>query len=161
MKKYFFDFPVYRLSEQDFQKEEDESLLKDYNQIHLKNGKVASKTSYEKFKEQSTKYRDTWLFNEIIGYIRLYIMGEEIRGEYYQHNTTRIKKTRTKHFKLVTLKLASEKNLFKKNNNEIYHIILDYIQECSKELKKLHIDIENFKEIGRYVNWNQLRSRET
>lgn len=156
MKKYFFELPVYRLSEKDYEKEEDTFLLKYYNEVHLRNGRVNSSISYEEFKEKSMLYRDIWQYNEIIGYIKLYILGSQIRGEYYQHKTSRIRKTRTKHFKFLTLKLVSESNLSNKTNEEIYNIILKYIEDCNLELQKRYIDIKYFKQIGKFVDWNNL-----
>jgi len=156
MKKYIFNIPVYRLSEKDYQKEEDKFSLEFYNDVILRKGSVNSSTSYEDFKENWMMYRDMWRYNEIIGYIKLYILGSQIRGEYYQHKSSRIRKTRTKHFKFQTHKLVAEKNLSKKTNEEIFNIILIYIKDCSLELKKRYIDIEDFEQIGKYINWNNL-----
>ena len=156
MKKYFFEIPVYRLSENAYQKEEEKFLLKFHNKVHLKNGKVNSNISYNQFKENSCLYRDTWRYNEIIGYIRLYIMGYQIRGEYYQHNVTRIYKTRTKHYKLKTQKLATEITLLHKTNENIYQSIVRYINKCNAELVKRYIDVETFYQIGKYIDWNGL-----
>ena len=49
--------------------------------MFLKNGRVDSQTSYEDFKEKWMIPRDRWRYNEIIGYIKLYILGSQIRGE--------------------------------------------------------------------------------
>jgi len=81
MKNYIFDIPVYRLSEKDYQNEEDKFSLEIYNDVFLKNGRVDSQTSYEDFKEKWMIPRDRWRYNEIIGYIKLYILGSQIRGE--------------------------------------------------------------------------------
>lgn len=154
MKKYFFEIPVYRLSYEKYMDEEEQLLLQLYNNIHLKNGQVKSSIQYQEFKENMNKYRDIWKYNEIIGYIRLYILGLEIRGEYYQHKTTRIRKTRTKHFEFITLKLVSEKSLAHKSNDEIFIIILEYLNQCCMELKKMYIDTKDFENIGKYIDWN-------
>ena len=81
MKNYIFDIPVYRLSEKDYQKEEDKFSLEIHNEVFLKNGRVNSQTSYEDFKEKWMMPGDSWRYNEIIGYIKLYILGSQIRGE--------------------------------------------------------------------------------
>jgi hypothetical protein len=33
---------------------------------------------------------------------------------------------------------------------------MKYLEECQKELRSRYIDIENFKMIGRYIDWNSL-----
>jgi hypothetical protein len=156
VKKYFFELPVYRLSEAQYIEEENKFLSDYYFETHTNKGIPKTTTTYEKFKENSNRYRDIWRYNEIIGYVRLYILGNQIRGEYYQHKTTRIRKTRTKHFQFITQKLASEKSLSNNTNADIYNIILEYVQDCKFELKKRYIDINNFQQIGKYIDWNRL-----
>lgn len=156
MKKYFFEIPIYRLSENAYHKEEEKFLLKFYNDVHLKNGRVKSNISYNKFKEKSCLYRDIWRYNEIIGYIRLYIIGHQIKGEYYQHNVTKVYKTRTKHFKFKTQKLATEITLLHKTNEDVYQSIIKYVDKCSSELVRRYIDVETFHQIGKYIDWNGL-----
>jgi len=87
LEKVFFDVPVYRLS-----KEEYESQQKDFIQKELKQcgGKYAEE-AYRRYPELKSKtesdlwenYGGCWLFNEIIGFIRLYFFFSEIRGEYW------------------------------------------------------------------------------
>lgn len=158
MIKYFFDVPVYRLSEQEYNIEQKNHCKKLYEQIHTRidGTKRNPLLTYEKYYEQSSIFRDMWRYNEIIGYIRLHILSSQIRGEYFQHKSTRIRKTRTKSFTYKTHKLASEMNIMNQNNDEIYNSILNYLLRCEKELKKRCIDIESFKNIGQYVDWNKL-----
>ncbi len=112
--------------------------------------------TYEKYYEDSSIFRDMWRYNEIIGYIRLHILGTQIRGEYFQHKSKRIVKTRRKSFIYKTHKLVSETNIMNQTNDGIYNSILKYLKRCEQELKKRYIDIDSFKNIGQYVNWNKL-----
>ena len=43
-----------------------------------------------------------------------------------------------------------------KNTEDIYFLILDYLENFILELKKRFIDIDNFRNIGQYVDWNKL-----
>ncbi|MDY3201301.1 MAG: hypothetical protein RBQ84_10145 [Arcobacter sp.] len=158
MIKYFFDVPVYRLSEQEYYLEEKNHSKKLYEYIYTRidGTKRNPLVSYEKFYEESSIFRDMWRYNEIIGYIRLYILGTQIRGEYFQHKSKRIVKTRKKSFIYITHKLVSEINIMNQTNDEIYNSILQYLERCEKELEKKYIDIVSFKSIGQYVNWNKL-----
>lgn len=154
MKQFFFDIPVYRLSEKKYYLEQDTNSRKIYKYFYLKSEIRIPTISHEQFLELPTSRPDMWRYNEIIGYIRLYILGHEIRGEYYQHKALKIYKTRKKHFIYKTHKLAAEISILHQNDMQIYELVLKYLQKCELELKKRYIDIEHFKEIGQYVQWN-------
>lgn len=157
-RKDFFDIPVYRLSEEENEQE----------WINSGENKTLQDEFYKKYPEKESRDRELlragfggeWRYNEIIGYIRLYIYGTQIRGEYYVNKAKKQRRSRKKQFKFSTHKLASGESFSLKNkNNEIYKIILLYLDECEKELnkarksKKRYIDTSIFKRIGPYINW--------
>lgn len=156
MKKYFCELPVYRLSRENYFLEQ-MSFYKKYYEDHItKNGRVKPPLGFENFLEKALRRDDIWEYNEIIGYIRLYFSGHQIRGEYYQHNVTRIRKTRKKKFAWITHKLTPEINILRMSDEEIYTSIIKYIDSCGKELKNRHIDADSFRQVGKYVQWNYL-----
>jgi len=156
MKKYFCKLPVYRLSKENYFLEQMSFYKKHYEHTITKNGCVKPPINFEDFLEKNLRFDDIWEYNEIIGYIRLYFLSHQIMGEYYQHNVTRIKKTRKKHFTWITHKLAPEINILKMSDEEIYTSIINYIDNCGKELKNRYIDTNSFRNIGKYVQWNYL-----
>lgn len=160
MKKHFFDIPVYRLSERKYHYECEINNQEIYQKHYLKKSTIKPLFSYEEFCNKFSFMAEAWRYNEIIGYIRLYILGREIRGEYYQHKSQRIRKTRRKHFRYLTHKLASEINIRGYDNTQIYTAVMKYLEECQKELRSRYIDIENFKMIGQYIDWNSLLNDE-
>jgi hypothetical protein len=104
-----------------------------------------------------TNYGGAWEYNEIIGFIKLHILGSQIRGEYCQDDKRRFVKSRSKQFKYVTHKLAPENSFYKgATNGEIYQTICLYVDDCRKELKGRYIDDSNLKNVGKYVDWNSL-----
>lgn len=106
-------------------------------------------------------YGGTWEYNEIIGFIKLHILGSQIRGEYWQDDKKRFIKSRTKQFKYVTHKLAPEDSFCKEATNaEIYQTICSYVDDCRNELKGRYIDDSNLKNIGKYVDWKSLIKEE-
>lgn len=153
MKKYFLDVPVYRLSEEKY----DAGLKKHLDEILEPRKEFLE--GHPEFKalhiEVTVKgYGGIWMFNEIVGYIRLYIYGTQVRGEYFTNDVKKHVKTRKKIFKHVTDKLVIEADLtMGKNNLEIYHAIFLYIEECKKVLKHRYVDDSIFKNIGAYVDW--------
>lgn len=160
-EKYFYDVPVYRLSRKRYYKDMDKYIKK-----HMYSGSPNHIKMMEDFhrKEPTQKlaledklrksYGGAWKYNEIIGYIRLYFFGTQIRGEYWAVNSKRVVRTRKKILEYKTWKLASEINLhWEPDSSSIFLQILKYLERCQKKLKSKYIDIRNFKAIGYYVDW--------
>ena len=161
MKKFFLDVPVYRLSKDRYYNDMDEYIQKQIysghpnhiatmKEFHRKNPdqKLASEQRLRNY------YGGAWDFNEIVGYIRLYFFGTQIRGEYWGVNAKRIVKTRKKTFEYKTSKLAPEIDLsWETDSSTIFSRILQYLEDCSKELKGRFIDMGNLQVIGPHVDW--------
>ena len=82
-------------------------------------------------------YGGAWLYNEIIGYIRLHFLETQVRGEYYAIRRQRIVKTRRKTLEFRTWKLAPEREIPNSASTEIiYSIVLEYIHACRTELER-------------------------
>jgi len=156
MKKYFCKLPVYRLSRENYHLEQT-SFYKEYYEDYIaKNGRVKPPVNFEDFFDKALRHDNIWEYKEIIGYIKLYFLSHQIRGEYYQHNVTRIRKTRKKKFAWITHKLVPEINILKMSDEEIYTSIINYIDSCEKELKNRYIDADSFRQVGKYIQWNNL-----
>jgi hypothetical protein len=156
---YFFDLPVYRLDRDTYYTQREEWIKKKL----YKN--PSSKKFYKKYPENKMFMEDhlieyyggSWEYNEIIGYLRLHILGTQIRGEYWQHKAKKLVRSRKRQFKYITHKLSAEKEfLLSGSNKEIYNDILEYIEMCKKTLKKRCIDTSNFEKIGPHIDWKGL-----
>lgn len=162
---YFFDIPIYRVSSEKYEEELDTNKNKLLYDGWDKEHKNLKKQFYEKYPEEKAnfeahlfkKFGGQWEFNEIIGYIKLYSVGNQIRGEYFQIDKKRICKTRTKNFRWETDKLVPEINFYKENTNEeIFDMIYTYLKDCDKELKYRYLDLDNFLKIGQYIDWQKV-----
>jgi hypothetical protein len=56
-------------------------------------------------------YGGQWIYNEIIGFVRLYFDGSQVLGAYFRTSAKRISKTRKKTFEWIAHKLAPEVEL--------------------------------------------------
>ena len=149
---YFYDIPVYRL-EQDKYNNEREKYIDELTHMdkHDHNRYVELRSYYFKH------YGGAWLYNEIIGYIRLHFLGTQVRGEYFSTNRKRIRKTRCKQFEYKTWKLVPERNVPDSSpSKEIFSIVREYVDECRKDLKGRYIDSSGLETIGPYVDWKAL-----
>ena len=159
--RYFFELPVYRLSPEEYANEMDLWIKK-----HMYSGgeeHVKLKLEfYAKYPERKALFESHlqntfggfWQYNEIIGYIKLHFLGNQIRGEYYATQSKRIVRTRRKIFEYKSHKLAPEMGISRDaSNEEICIRVNEYIDSCRRELKGRFIDISNFNRVSGYINW--------
>jgi hypothetical protein len=105
-------------------------------------------------------YGGAWEYNEIIGYIDLHFMGNQVRGTYCQDNKKRFVRSRKKQFVYITHKLAPEVSFDRKSNNsDIFLAIQTYVEDCRKELNKRYIDDSNLLNMGQFVDWRAMLKR--
>lgn len=159
--KTFYDIPVYRLAQQKY-----ETDIQSYIDLHMfgatEEERESRRVFYKKDPDRKLRIQDhlwknfggAWQFNEIIGYIRLYFSGSQILGEYWQIDAKRIVKTRRKRFVFTTYKIAPERDIpADSTNQEIYEIIMEYLNEARTELKSRFVDISLFETIGPFIDW--------
>jgi len=139
----FFEIPIYRCSKKahgiEMKKEEQ---------------KWASPDNFHRFSWYA------WKYNEIIGYLNLYIFGSQLRIDIWFVDKQRFNKgILKKKFKLhgKGFEKAIPKN---KPSNEIFEFIIENIMQLYKnDFKRYHFDFRTFKVIGQFVNWVELTSK--
>lgn len=140
---YFFELPVYRIEKQRY-----DSELTEYISKH----RIAEVPGWDahSYKE----FGGAWRFNEIIGYIRLYFLGWQVRGEYFSVDAKRIVKTRKKQFVMKTEKLGAEVNMFRPTSSEeILAYVRKYVARCKQELPRRIVDDATFEAISPHIDW--------
>lgn len=116
------------------------------------------------------RYYYQFEYNEVIGWIRLYIFGTQIRGHYFFESDPknpdswkkRINKgIRKKKFVGFENK-AFELSVYKEQNSqEIFNALLQELKQLNKNEKpfiKHYFDLEQLKNIGQFVDWRMLVS---
>ncbi len=165
MDTEFLIIPVYRISSEKYYQQREEFVEKHlYNSSNEELNELARQVHKEQpsVKLQSqyilrNSYGSVWDFNEIIGYIKLHFVGNQIRGEYWAVKAKRIVKTSKKEFEYKTHKLAAEMSISRGlDNNEIFEVVTQYIDRCRKELKNRYVDDAQLKTIGEFVDWRKL-----
>jgi hypothetical protein len=160
----FFDVPVYRIEEDRYYAEmkahidrtmypPDASWVEDAQELAKREPNVEN--SFRHRAQRS--YGGSWRYNEIIGYIRLHFLGDQIRGEYNGVTRKRIVRTRTKVYEFQTWKLALEMDVpSSSSSEEIFALVKQYVADCQRELKKRYVDTEMFDAVGPYLDWRRL-----
>jgi hypothetical protein len=156
IEPYYFEIPIYRCNQD----------------THIKEMKAnEAEFTVEEYKESAPKsYQNLinifhraigypWKYNEVIGWICLYIMGNQIRGDYYFISARRIGKgIRKKRFNYCgkAFEHYLPKNL---SSSEIFQEIVKELERLNKNEKPFrnrHIDLKSFKIIGEFVDWKLL-----
>jgi hypothetical protein len=155
---YFFDVPVYRLARDKYEAEQKayiESVMFETETLREYYGQ--NRDQAEMMHEHLWKrYGGPWQFNEIIGYIRLYFYGSQIRGEWWRLDAKRVTRTRTKMFLNLAWKVVYEEEIPSgSTSKQIYELILFYLKRAQedKNLKRFYIDTSVFERIGPCVDW--------
>jgi hypothetical protein len=160
-ERYFFDIAIYRTAPNFFYAERDENVQKQLDWIEQHGGVEREKYPdiYKRQEERLTEQYDSWPYNEVIGWLRLYVLGDQIRGETWFIDAKQIRrnlaKKRFRHYGK-----AFELSFFpgEDSSADIYNQICVTIEELHKEksFKGRYVDLEEFHNIGPFINWRGL-----
>ena len=156
---FFLDVPVYRCTQEKHTKEmemEKKSLIQFLEQSGVP--RENAPTAYKKMENHFD--RDlwySWKFNDIIGWIRLFVCSRQIRGEYWWVRSRRIIKRGKKEFHYCGKAFESEE-ITTESSAQIFIILCRLVNQLSKErpFKGRYIDTELLVTLGPYVNWREL-----
>ena len=153
---YFFDLPVYRLSNEAYEKE----LAGETDEMLGVARGAKSQPESRALTRLDEHFHETygcWQFNETIGYIRLHFLGGQVRGEYFDVSKGRVVRSRTKVIKYRTHKLAPEVEIeHPYGRAEILSAIRTYIEDCRREVPRRFVDTELFETLAPHVDWAAL-----
>ncbi len=165
--KIFFDVPVYRLTKGKYESEQCAFIQRgmsadgdrNVQEMYRRHPDIKRQTENHLWKV----YGGNWLFNEIIGFIRLFFLSEQIRGEYFHVEAKKVVRTRRKVFGPLGIEITAPRGIPQKSSNrEIFGHIRDFLSYAQKEneLKKHHIDTSVLENVGPHIDWNALLEEE-
>jgi hypothetical protein len=157
VKRHFFDIPIYRCPIE-VHTVEMAKAKKKYLDYYKRPQINASKDQLAAFGHRwDAESWSSWHFNEVIGWVRLYVRWDEIMGDLWeitaphpQLGTKKVFKCGGDYFKLRPEKDASSAEI-----SDLLRGRVQYIQKLPR-MKKRHFDFEEFDEIRRFVDWRAL-----
>lgn len=159
----FLDLPVYRIAKDRYYTERDahiDSVMTEHPlPITPQNPSKANLSGPDALMRDHLQqtYGGPWRYNEVIGHLRLHILGSQIRAEYWCIAAKRIVRTRRKIFFPRDLKLVPEQELPIYGSSEnIYQAILAHVERCKKKLKDRYVDTETLTALGPFIDWHAL-----
>ena len=165
-ERHFFEVPVYRLPEGDYQEQraqwvEGRIYSTKKGEHHLQVKRSYHKKYPEKLLEEQlhawTRYGGSWRYNEIIGYIRLWFQGTRVGCDYYRVEAKHIVRTRRKRFNGWPSTLAAPASIpLNTPSAGVYAIIRDFLERCAEELPGRYIDLEHLDMLSPFVDWSAL-----
>ena len=156
MEKYFFDIPIYRCSIEKHEQELDDDknkILQNLVDIHGPN--VIHSESYKWIGNHFDRTQwYPWRYNEVIGWVRLYRCGGQVRGESWFTNANKIRRNlkhkriiyKGKTFEIFLHENMSSKEIFESICSELEH------QRTILPIKGRYMDMSIFLSIGRFIN---------
>ncbi len=156
-ERYIFEINVYSCSSDEFYAKRTKKLNEEIQKIELKGGSMPNKQKMLFTKYFQEKYGQ-WRYSQVIGVIRLYILGTSIRGETWFVEAKKITRTMKKksfyHYgKSFEISISNQMP-----SNEIYNSICLEIKHISSEepFRNRFIDLEAFNNIGKFVDWREI-----
>ena len=164
---YFHDLPIYLLSEMDYDEELrtlTHKLIPEPPITRSPAAKAADEDARVDLFAHYQRYFGKWRFNEVVGYVRLFIVHRHVQGTYFGR---RVRETGPRHDEPITREVRTRTKIFRKgnpllaarhippgsNNEQCLSIVNEYVRACSEALPRRHLDLEWLREVGPYVNW--------
>lgn len=149
---HIFEIPVYRLTREAFDSETDRVEVKTIKNYNLD----LNPDPDVKFLVLK-KYHYSYAYNDVVGWIQIFIDGIYIRGEYYFIRSGNVRRGFNKDYKYIGK--AFELWLSPKDTtDEIFLQLIERINSLRNDglFKNRLIDTERLENIGKYVDWAKI-----
>lgn len=160
-ERTIFEIPIYISDEKTFYNKREIHINKGFQRtlkFSMMKEEDILKSSKDQIREHYRKQYGSWKFGQIVGWVRLYILGNQVRGESWALDNKRIEhRTCKKNF----IRMGKEFELtFHHNDNSktIFEEILANLKNITSRQPYLrrYIDLEPFINLGSSINWIEL-----
>lgn len=155
---YLFDIPFYWRKEDRFNREFDQDLVNHLATFEKQTGYPLTDNLRMSLTDSFwRRYIAPWRFNQVIGWVRLYKLGSQLRGESWFMNAKRAgrqvsRKQFSLHGKAFELHIWPEQT-----SKQIFEAIVQDLRRFEKDSsRRIFLDLECFESIGSFVDWRKL-----
>jgi len=157
-ERYFFEIPIYRVSEERFNEGYDRDLLRWLDSIPGLDVHQISEDLRTRMEQHFWEtYGGPWRFNQAVGWLRLYVLGSQIRGEIWMSAAKRLQRKGSRRFR-------HEGKAFEmhcghtESSRDICSELADELHRFQREHRsgRLHLDLECFEMLSPFIDWHQL-----
>ena len=153
LEKYFFEIPIYTMKSSEYMKLRQKNMEKLYSRYI-----PAKHLGIDEFESifQENLWRP-WEYNQVIGWIALFIFGKDVRGDYYLAKSKRL------NYRLVKKRFEYMGKAFECGfyqpceSEEIFYRLRERILSCKNDFNgKVHIELSTFDNLGPFIKWDSL-----
>lgn len=157
---HLFSIPIYTVSEEDFNIKRKKRVISLEESLQEKNYPDTEKSKVMEGLLSLSRPKDVWLYNQIIGYIRVSLSWQDIHFELYmplhrkRYKVSSGSKSFMENWQLNGYHFRTE-NL---TNEQIIQEIREWINDISKKekLKCRYIDRSVFENVANYIDFRAL-----
>jgi len=102
-------------------------------------------------------YGGPWRFNQVVGWVRLFVLGTQIRGDLWMANAKRLTRAGQRRFRFSGK--AFEMSCYEDMASEqIRAEVEERLRSCVRDPRsgRLHIDLECFRVASQFLDWRSL-----
>lgn len=152
LEPIFFEIPIYRCN----RKQHSEQLIRKTDKIVAPYKDIDEET-YRLIK-QHISYG--WKYNEIIGYLNLFILGNQLRIEQWCIDKQRVNGGIIKKKFKYKGDVSQAQIYYDMTSQEICALIKEELDSLKRnEFKRYHVELSTFNLIAPYVDWKELATK--
>lgn len=165
MEKHLFEIGIYNQSFEQFHASIEKKVQRYMDDFPGRGGITREQAPkvFDEIKNRASGRYPQWRYNQIIGWLQIYVLGSQVRGEYWFTEKKRIPFI-VQNPALVYQGKAFELSFYPEDSsNDIFAGVCARIDMMNKErpFKGRFIDTESFHNTGPAVNWRHLLGYET
>jgi hypothetical protein len=158
--RYIFDIPIYRTTERRFNAQYDRDLKAFFKRIWPDGAKDRLPKETVMGAEQHfwETYGGPWTFNQVVGWVRLYVLGSQLRGELWLVRAKKLVR-RPRHRQIPLIGKAFELHTRSEDSSQdIYQTVVAELKRFQKDFRggRLMLNLECLLNVGPYIDWHAL-----
>ena len=159
---HFFEIPIYRVSERAYVLQFDRKLDLFRQESEAMYGRayedVFSIAQRQVLRDQLwSTFGGPWRYNQAVGWVRLYTLGAQVRGEYWMAAAERLTRRGRREFRYVGS--AFTRNCTNRESGQeirdaVWRELLSFQRECRG--RSVVLDLDCFQHAMRFIDWRGL-----
>lgn len=158
--RHFFELPIYRCSEDDFNRQYKKDLNERLQPLAESISAPPEDSAVLRNAEQNfwENYGGPWRYNQLVGWLQLYVGSDQIRGELWEVNAKRVER-RMRHKQMRPTGKAFEIYCFPEDTSaDILERVRGELAQFQKRFRggRFTLDTECFDNTARALDWRAL-----
>ena len=161
-ERYFFELPIYRVSESVYSAEFHRHLARFWDETERMHGRareeIFSDDQRALIQEQQWRnFGGPWRYNQVVGWVRLFVLGFQIRGEYWMVTSQRLTRRGRRDFRYSSHAFTFNCS-HGMSSDEIRDAVVIELAEFQRECRngRLFLDVTCFDNAAQCIDWRRI-----